>query len=645
MSMHPQSAGRADGLGRGAGAVASGRVGRRGSRRLRPIAECLEGRTLLSIGLDSSFGFGGISEPNLPPSTTTHTYSQYISAIALQDGQVVEVGTLQTYNIVGQNIVGETEDLFVTQLDVDGSDDATFGTGGTTMIPVVSGGVIDNVTGVDIVVQPDGEIDVLGLATPPGALTAASQQWVVAQLTPDGSLDTSFGNAGVALIGFGTSSSPQDTLSAAALALAPDGKIVAVGSTSTSTSSDQVFAIAQLNANGTPDTTFNGTGTTTVDFHVAGASPEMDTANAVVVQPNGAIVVAGSAQLTDSSSDSPEPTDDAVARLNPDGTLDTTFNGTGLLTFNDDLGGSPSSDSIAAVALSGSQIVLAGTASEVFPSSSSTQNFTPSATDVSVVRLNADGSFDTTFDSTGRFLLPTLDQDGTTFNTSAASVIAQPSGALLIGGTASELNGSTYPGSPSGGLLLSLTPTGALDTSFGTDGAAIIAGTNGDCLDGRAIGRQDRLRHLRRRRPHHGPGAGRHLFDDHHHGDREEGQGHGRDHHVQHGRESRPPDELLQGPDPEGQKGHQAQEGGHLLRRRHPEPDPHLRPEDGGRLRLQARDHLRGDHRERWASPRRHAHQDHADHLVIRTRSGPPAPKAPTPAEGADWPAPHFLVP
>ena len=224
---------------------------------------------MLSIGLDSSFGFGGISEPNLPPSTTTHTYSQSISAIALQDGQVVEVGTLQTYNIVGQNIVGETEDLFVTQLDVDGSDDATFGTGGTTMIPVVSGGVIDNVTGVDIVVQPDGEIDVLGLATPPGALTAASQQWVVAQLTPDGSLDTSFGNAGVALIGFGTSSSPQDTLSAAALALAPDGKIVAVGSTSTSTSSDQVFAIAQLNANGTPDTTFNGTGTTTVDFHVA----------------------------------------------------------------------------------------------------------------------------------------------------------------------------------------------------------------------------------------------------------------------------------------------------------------------------------------------------------------------------------------
>ena len=405
MSMHPQSAGRADGLGRGQEPSHRAASGRRGSRRLRPIAECLEGRTLLSIGLDSSFGFGGISEPNLPPSTTTHTYSQSISAIALQDGQVVEVGTLQTYNIVGQNIVGETEDLFVTRLDVDGSDDATFGTGGTTMIPVVSGGVIDNVTGVDIVVQPDGEIDVLGLATPPGALTAASQQWVVAQLTPDGSLDTSFGNAGVALIGFGTSSSPQDRLSAAALALAPDGKIVAVGSTSTSTSGGQVFAIAQLNANGTPDTTFNGTGTTTVDFHVDSASPEMDTANAVVVQPNGAIVVAGSAQLTDSSSDSPEPTDDAVARLNPDGKLDTTFNGTGLLTFNDDLGGSPSSDSITAVALSGSQIVLAGTASEVFPSSSSTQNFTPSATDVSVVRLNADGSFDTTFNSTGRFLL------------------------------------------------------------------------------------------------------------------------------------------------------------------------------------------------------------------------------------------------
>ena len=49
---------------------------RRGRRRLRPMAEDLEGRTLLSVGLDPTYGFGGVAELGLPPNTATTTYYQ-----------------------------------------------------------------------------------------------------------------------------------------------------------------------------------------------------------------------------------------------------------------------------------------------------------------------------------------------------------------------------------------------------------------------------------------------------------------------------------------------------------------------------------------------------------------------------------------
>ena len=65
---------------------------RRGRRRLRPMAEDLEGRTLLSVGLDPTYGFGGVAELGLPPNTATTTYDESISSIALQSGKVVAVG-------------------------------------------------------------------------------------------------------------------------------------------------------------------------------------------------------------------------------------------------------------------------------------------------------------------------------------------------------------------------------------------------------------------------------------------------------------------------------------------------------------------------------------------------------------------------
>ena len=93
-----------------------------------------------------------------------------------------------------------------------------------------------------------------------------------------GDLDTSFDGDGTATIDFG---SLADLGHGAVLQ--PDGKIVVGGYTQ----ADEEVAVARLNPNGSPDATFGSAGKATVDFGVATFG------NAVALQPNGRIVVAG----------------------------------------------------------------------------------------------------------------------------------------------------------------------------------------------------------------------------------------------------------------------------------------------------------------------------------------------------------------
>ena len=317
----------------------------------------------------------------------------------------------------------------VWRLNTNGTLDTSFGSSGMQTIPTSSGGVTYTFdTAADIAVQSGGSIDVLAFVIPTSP--AGPEEFLVAQLTSNGALDTSFGTSGIELFNFGaTFSAGGDSHG---LALGPDGKIVVATTLfSTATSSD-VFGIARLNTNGTLDTTFNTTGLVTLAPFNAPATPATDDmANAVVVQPDSKIVVVGQADLPDVAAGT--PADIAVARLNANGTLDTSFNSTGLLTFSYNLGGA-SSDSGNAVALAGTQIVIAGTSSQLFasPSNSSVQAAT-------VTRLNPNGTFDTSFNGSGKFML-SLSQAGITFNSDASAITTLSNGSLLVGGTAFEQN-------------------------------------------------------------------------------------------------------------------------------------------------------------------------------------------------------------
>ena len=147
----------------------------------------------------------------------------------------------------------------------------------------------------DMAVQSDGK---------PLAVWGNSGDLSVVRYNTDGSLDTSFDGDGRASI------DPGGFEQTWRVAIQPDGKIVVVGNADTNQGD---FAVARFNANGTPDTSFNGTGFVTTDI---GANSS-DGARGVAIQSDGKIVVAG-------TSDS----DWAVVRYTSTGGLDTSF-GTG----------------------------------------------------------------------------------------------------------------------------------------------------------------------------------------------------------------------------------------------------------------------------------------------------------------------------
>jgi uncharacterized delta-60 repeat protein len=109
----------------------------------------------------------------------------------------------------------------------------------------------------------------------------------------------------------------------------------------------------RYNADGSPDTSFNGDGIVTTDI-----GDSSDIANSIAIQSDGKIVVAGSSANVDSAADF------AVVRYNADGSPDTSFNGSGIVTTNivtTDIG--ESIDSAASIAIqSDGKIVVAGAA-------------------------------------------------------------------------------------------------------------------------------------------------------------------------------------------------------------------------------------------------------------------------------------------
>lgn len=246
--------------------------------------------------LDSTFGINGII------TTDISGYNDYGCDVKLQkNGKIILVG--YSYN-------GFNASLATIRYNSDGSLDKSFGIGGIANTRF--GEVYLN--GQSVAIQDDGKIVSVATTVLPGR----EYDYLLVRYNPDGSLDNSFGKDGI------VTTDVCYTDNADAVAIQKDGKIVVVGSSyDTVSSSGKGFSLARYNSDGSLDSTFDKDGKV-----VTSISALPDKAYSVAIQSNGKIIAIGHA--LDGVSDFKI----ALACYNPDGSLDSTFDGDGKVTTN-----------------------------------------------------------------------------------------------------------------------------------------------------------------------------------------------------------------------------------------------------------------------------------------------------------------------
>jgi uncharacterized delta-60 repeat protein len=343
--------------------------------------------------LDTTFGAGGLVTTDF--GTDPHV-GGYAYAIAVQlDGKIVAAG-----------FAGSSFGL--TRFNPDGTLDAAFDGDGkvTTGFGRGSAGIFA------LTVQPDGRIVAVG--------HQGRGKFAIARYGTDGALDTTFSGNGKAATDF----SPRRLDGATDVALQADGQILAAGVAGVRPGpGGGKFALVRYNSDGTLDTNFGDEGKATTDF-----TPRADVPRQVAIQDDGTIVLAGTAR---------GGREFAMARYNPDGTLDTTFSGDGKAVAAFTPGGS-----IYTVAIQADgKIVAAGS--------------TDDESAFALARYNTDGTADTTFGEVGG-----TTTDVTTGHDGVSAVAMQADGKIVAAGD----------GTSSVFALARYNTDGSLDTTFSGDG-------------------------------------------------------------------------------------------------------------------------------------------------------------------------------
>lgn len=232
-------------------------------------------RYLSSGTLDSTFGSSGIAIKRIFSSAGAY-----------------DVGLQSTGKIVtaGFTVNSGTREFGLVRFNTDGSLDTTFNSVGTIATAIGA-----DACAYALAIQANDRIIAAGVS---------NNQFALARYTVNGSLDSSFGTGGIVKTVIGGNSQINDVI------LQSNGQIIAVGY------SDNRYALARYNVNGTLDTTFGSGGI------VTNALGTTVLASAVALQDNGQIVVAGTSD-----------TGVVIVRYNSDGSLDTTFGTNGIVNF------------------------------------------------------------------------------------------------------------------------------------------------------------------------------------------------------------------------------------------------------------------------------------------------------------------------
>jgi uncharacterized delta-60 repeat protein len=320
--------------------------------------------------------------------------------------------------VVAGSTLAAHPDIALARFTPGGRLDPTFGHGGKVVTDLGA-----NDYAFDVAIEDDGGIVVVGERRAP-----ASDRFVVQRYRPNGTLDPGFANAGTALTGFGRRSQ-----GAGAVAIAPGGRIVVVGSTSNGITSRS--AVARYLIDGQLDRSFDGDGRVTLDV-----SSSAEQLTDVTIQADGRIVAVGWAEV------SLVPVFCAV-RLTTDGRLDPGFAGDGIARVDIAQG----ADRARAVARqTDDKLVVVGGVSD------------SGRDEWGVIRLGPHGRLDPTFGDHGKLVTdfgPGFDE--------ASAVAVQDNGKLLVAGRIREDDRAKDDIG-----LLRLKPGGGHDRTFAAGGRA-----------------------------------------------------------------------------------------------------------------------------------------------------------------------------
>jgi uncharacterized delta-60 repeat protein len=358
--------------------------------------------------LDSTFNTTGLLPLN---------FDMPVNSVAIQsDGKILAGTSVDN---------GTNKDFAVERVNSDGTPDNTFDADAIQTVDF-SG---NNDTLNAITLQSDGQIILAGFTS-----DGTHSNFAVARLNTDGSPDNSFNSNGKQVTDFGSSS--DDYINA--ITIQSDGKLVATGYTNDGVHT--YLAASRYNANGTPDNSFDGDGLLTT--HITQGNTRF---TSTTLQADGKLLTAG---YTWNGTNY----DFVVTRNNTNGTPDNSFDGDGVAITDF---GSTRDIARGLVVQGDGKILLAGSAGD----------------SIGIVRYNADGTLDNTFNGSGKLITAVGSVD------SASSIALEPDGKIVVGGNSLlRLNSNGTPD-------VTFNGTGIVTPSFGfnalviqNDGKIIIAG-------------------------------------------------------------------------------------------------------------------------------------------------------------------------
>lgn len=385
---------------------------RRALRRLGSLA--VSGAALLALAgckpvpgaLDTTFGENGVAIYE------DHT-GEARASVQHPNGMTVVAG--HGYHPDGSSSLRA---VYVARYDSAGRPDPSFA-GGMAVIDVARGAEVVR----RVIVDGQGRTVVLGYI--PAADYPDETEVFVLRLTPTGQRDTTFDGDGVVLIDRSNHDRAGDVV-------AQGNRLLVAASFDNGGSWANEWTVLALNQSGAIDTGFSGDGIATVPTSKVS---EFDRLRTIALQPNGRIILGGSANL-----------DYVAVRLLATGELDTTWDGDGVSRTRVGTGG----EAFNTVLQADGKVVQAGYAR---PGSGRPDE------DMAAVRWTSSGALDTGFDGDGKVMVDFGRQD----NDRSYGAALDGDGKLVLGGFAYTDTGMDLG-------VARLTTSGAPDPTFSADG-------------------------------------------------------------------------------------------------------------------------------------------------------------------------------